>query len=426
MKQYQYLCIDLKSFYASVECVERGLDPMTTKLVVADPERTDKTICLAVSPAMKALGVKNRCRVFEIPPGIDYIMAEPRMQKYIDYAAEIYGVYLNYVSKDDIHVYSVDEAFLDVTPYLGTYGLTAREMGQMLMRKVLDHVGVRATCGIGTNLYLTKVALDILAKHDRDFIGELNEESYRKRLWNHEPLTDFWRIGRKTAAKLHRIGINTMEKLAHTDEDYLYSMFGVDAELLIDHAWGRESTTMADIKNYHPENTSISSGQVLMRDYSYEEGKLILKEMIDQMCLRMTREKVVTSSIGIGVGYSNGLSLPLVRGTASVNPATNLSARWVPSALEVYERKVDHHYPIRRFYLSCNNLQKDIGFTQLNYFDVTGINLEKEEREQQAMLKIHEKFGKNALFRGMDLEEAATTRERNSQIGGHKSGVKSK
>ena len=183
---------------------------------------------------------------------------------------------------------------------------------------------------------------------------------------------------------------------------------------------------MADIKNYHPENTSISSGQVLMRDYSYEEGKLILKEMIDQMCLRMTREKVVTSSIGIGVGYSNGLSLPLVRGTASVNPATNLSARWVPSALEVYERKVDHHYPIRRFYLSCNNLQKDIGFTQLNYFDVTGINLEKEEREQQAMLKIHEKFGKNALFRGMDLEEAATTRERNSQIGGHKSGVKSK
>ena len=221
MKQQQYLCIDLKSFYASVECAERGLDPMTTRLVVADPERSDKTICLAVSPALKAMGVKNRCRVFEIPPGIDYIMAEPRMQKYIDYSAEIYGIYLRYISKDDIHVYSVDEAFLDVSPYLSAYGMTARETGKMLMGEIRKELGIRATCGIGTNLYLTKIALDILAKHAPDFIGELDEESYRRQLWNHRPLTDFWRIGRKTASKLQNIGIDSMRKLAHTDVNYL-------------------------------------------------------------------------------------------------------------------------------------------------------------------------------------------------------------
>ena len=271
MKQQQYLCIDLKSFYASVECVERGLDPMTTRLVVADPERSDKTICLAVSPALKAMGVKNRCRVFEIPPGIDYIMAEPRMQKYIDYSAEIYGIYLRYISKDDIHVYSVDEAFLDVSPYLSAYGMTARETGKMLMKEIRKELGIQATCGIGTNLYLTKIALDILAKNAPDFIGELDEDSYRRQLWNHRPLTDFWRIGNKTASKLQNIGIDTMRKLAHTDVDYLYSIFGIDAGLLYDHAWGREPVTMQDIKNYRAETTSRTSGQVLMRDYSYEE-----------------------------------------------------------------------------------------------------------------------------------------------------------
>lgn len=431
MKESHYLCIDLKSFYASVECVERGLDPMKAKLVVADPERSDKTICLAVSPALKALGVKNRCRVFEIPPGIDYIMAEPQMQKYIDYAAEIYGIYLSYISKEDIHVYSVDEAFLDVTPYLGTYGMTPRELGQMLMKEVLDRIGIRATCGIGTNLYLTKVALDILAKRDRDFVGELNEESYRRRLWNHRPLTDFWRIGRGTAQKLQRIGIDTMGKLAHTDEEYLYSLFGVDAELLIDHAWGRETATMADIKSYRPDSTGMSSGQVLMRDYSYEEGKLILKEMVNQLCLRMVHEGVVTSSIGICVGYSKdvGMSsagLSPARGTASLSPATNISARWMPAAIALYDRIVDPNHSVRRFNLSCNHLKRDDGGLQLNYFDIAGMDLAKEQRSQRAVLEIQKKYGKNALFRGMDLTDAATTLERNNQIGGHKSGIEKK
>lgn len=423
MKEAHYLCIDLKSFYASVECVERGLDPMKAKLVVADPERSDKTICLAVSPALKALGVKNRCRVFEIPSGIDYIMAEPRMQKYIDYAAEIYGVYLSYISKEDIHVYSVDEAFLDVKPYLGTYGMTPRELGKMLMKKVLERVGIRATCGIGTNLYLTKVALDILAKHDEEFIGELDEESYRRCLWNHRPLTDFWRIGRGTAQKLHRIGIDTMGKLAHTDEKYLYSLFGVDAELLIDHAWGRETTTMADIKRYRPDSTGMSSGQVLMRDYSFEDGKLILKEMVNQLCLRMAREGVVTSSLGIYVGYSKDAGRPSARGTASLTTATNVSARWMPAAVALYDRVVDPRCSVRRFNLSCNHLKRDDRGLQLNCFDLADMDLAKEKRSQQAVLEIQEKYGKNALFRGMDLTDAATTLERNNQIGGHKSGI---
>ena len=280
MKEKVYLCIDLKSFYASVECVERGLDPMTTNLVVADPSRSEGTICLAVSPSMKALGVKNRCRVFEIPKSIDYIMAPPRLQKYIDYSAEIYGVYLNYISKDDIYVYSIDECFLDVTDYLKLYNKTPREMAVFLMGEITSQVGVRATCGIGTNLYLAKVALDITAKHSPDFIGELNEISYRETLWDHKPITDFWRVGRGTAKRLAKYGIYTMGDITEADEDLMYKVFGIDAELLIDHAWGLEPTTIKDIKAYKPKSNSLSRGQVLMRDYSFEEGRLIVKEMM--------------------------------------------------------------------------------------------------------------------------------------------------
>lgn len=422
MKQQQYLCIDLKSFYASVECVERGLDPMTTRLVVADPERSDKTICLAVSPALKAMGVKNRCRVFEIPPGIDYIMAEPRMQKYIDYSAEIYGIYLRYISKDDIHVYSVDEAFLDVSPYLSAYGMTARETGKMLMKEIRKELGIRATCGIGTNLYLTKIALDILAKHAPDFIGELDEGSYRRQLWNHRPLTDFWRIGRKTASKLQNIGIDTMRKLAHTDVDYLYSIFGIDAELLYDHAWGREPVTMQDIKNYRAETTSRTSGQVLMRDYSYEEGKLILKEMVDQLCLQLTKDHQKTASMTVYIGYSNKWPVPPVRGSASLSVPTDSSGRWIPEMIRVYERVVNPAIPIRRFNISCNRLQSAGPCTQLTWENFQEDEEKKDVQIQQVMLDVRKKFGKNAMFRGMDLEEFATTRERNNQIGGHKSG----
>ena len=272
MKQHIYLCIDLKSFYASVECVARGLDPMTTNLVVADPERSEKTICLAITPAMKALGIKNRCRLFEIPKHVSYRIATPRMQKYIDTAADIYAIYLKYISKEDIHVYSIDEAFMDVTDYLPLYQISARQLGQRIMEDIYRTTGIRATCGVGTNLYLAKVALDIAAKHSDDFIGELDENTYRHTLWNHKPLTDFWRVGPGIAKKLEPFGIRTMKDIAEADEDFLYHLFGVDAELLIDHAWGKEPVTIADIKNYHSRTNCLTSGQVLSCDYPFDKG----------------------------------------------------------------------------------------------------------------------------------------------------------
>lgn len=322
-KDRTYVCIDLKSFYASVECRERGLDPMTTNLVVADPERSEKTICLAVSPAMKKLGVPGRCRVFEIPKGIEYIMAPPRMQLYIDYSAEIYAIYLKYISKEDIHVYSIDEVFMDVTDYLAMYQMSAKELSVRIMEDILEHTGITATAGIGTNLYLAKVALDITAKHVEDHIGILDEESYCKTLWNHKPLTDFWRIGKGIANRLEQSGIRTMGEIAHADEDMLYRMFGVDAELLIDHAWGRESTTMQDIKSYRPKINSLSSGQVLECDYTFEKGKLVVKEMADLLCLELVEKGLVTDSITLHVGYSNRLEKKPAHGTIGLRNSTS-------------------------------------------------------------------------------------------------------
>lgn len=290
-----YICIDLKTFYASVECVDRELDPMTTNLIVADLERSEKTICLAISPAMKALGIRNRCRVFEIPKGIEYIAAPPRMKRYIEVSADIYEIYLNYISKDDIHVYSIDEVFMDVTNYLSLYHMSAKELGIRIMEEVLEKTGIRATCGIGTNLYLAKVALDITAKHSSDGIGFLTEELYCKELWKHRPISDFWRVGNGIARRLERYGIYDMEGVAHADEELLYHEFGIDAELLIDHAWGREPVTMQDIKNDKSRNKCLTSGQVLMRDYGHEEGKLIIKEMMDLLCLDMVEQGLVTA-----------------------------------------------------------------------------------------------------------------------------------
>ncbi len=426
MGQRVYLCIDLKSFYASVECVERGLDPMTTNLVVADSERSDKTICLAVSPSMKALGVHNRCRVFEIPQNIDYIMATPRMQKYIDYSANIYAIYLRYLSKEDIQVYSVDEAFLDVTNYLAHYKKTPKEMAIMLMDTITKEVGVRATCGIGTNLYLTKIALDITAKHASDFIGILDEESYRKDLWNHRPLTDFWRIGAGTAKQLQRLGIVTMKELAHADEEMLYRHFGVDAELLIDHAWGREPVTIADIKAYQPKTNCLSSGQVLMRDYTFDEGKLIIKEMMDLMCLELVEKKLVTQSVSIMVGYSNALMAEPARGTASFTRPTSADIRIISEVVRLYEHVVDPQKKIRRVTISCNNVidEQKTEPVQLSLFDCEEEDEENKKNHaiQQAVLDIKKKYGKNAILKGMNYEDGATTRERNHQIGGHKSG----
>lgn len=415
-----YICIDLKSFYASVECRERGLDPLTTNLVVADPERTKKTICLAVSPSMKAKGVPGRCRVFEIPPQLEYIMAPPRMQLYIDYSAEIYAVYLKYISKDDIHVYSIDEVFMDVTDYLSMYQLTARELAQKIMRDVLDTTGITATAGIGTNLYLAKIALDITAKHVDDHIGMLDEESYRAMLWNHRPLTDFWRIGRGISTQLERIGICTMKGIAEADEPMLYRLFGIDAELLIDHAWGRETTTMADIKAYKPQTNSISSGQVLGCDYNFEDGKLIAREMADLLCLELVDKGLVTNSITLHVGYANRFEKKSAHGTISMTVTTS-SARQIMSYTEkLYERIVDKFTPVHRLNLSFNNVV-DETYRQYDLF-TDPAELEREHKIQQTMLEIKEKYGKNAILKGMNLQKGATTIERNKQIGGHKSG----
>ena len=306
--QTSIICIDLKSFYASVECVERGLNPFKTNLVVADPTRSKSTICLAITPAMKSLGIKNRCRIHEIPDCVKYITAMPRMQLYMDYSAKIYGIYLRYVSKEDIHVYSVDECFIDVTNYLQLYHLTAKEMAVKLMQEVMEETGITATAGVGTNLYLAKIAMDIVAKHVDDHIGILDEFSYREQLWDHKPLSDFWRIGSRTEKKLAGYGIHTMGDIAMASlrsEDWLYKMFGIDAELLIDHAWGYETCRMSDIKNYHSEEHSLSNGQVLMRNYSFEEALVIVREMTDNLALDLFEKGLVTSSLTLWIAYDH-------------------------------------------------------------------------------------------------------------------------
>lgn len=415
-----YICIDLKTFYASVECVERGLDPMTTNLIVADKERSEKTICLAVSPAMKALGVRNRCRVFEIPKHIEYITAPPRMKRYIEVSADIYEIYLKYISKEDIHVYSIDEVFMDVTDYLSMYQMTARELGIMIMQEVYKETKILATCGIGTNLYLAKIALDITAKHAEDRIGELDEETYCKTLWNHQPLTDFWRVGPGIAKRLERYGIFTMEGVAHMDEEVLYHDLGVDAELLIDHAWGREPVTMEDIKNYKAQSRCMTSGQVLMRDYEHEEGKLIVKEMMDLLCLDMVEQGLVTQSVTLHMGYSNELKIPPVHGTVSFTTQTNSARTIIPQVEALYERLKNPELPIRRVNICCNRVVEE-GYRQYDLFS-DPVELERENRMQKAVIGIKRRFGKNAILKGMNLEEGAMTRERNHQIGGHRSG----
>ncbi len=416
-----YLCIDLKSFYASVECVERGWDPLTARLVVADPERSEKTICLAVSPALKQMGVPNRCRVFQIPKEIPYKMAPPRMQLYIDYAAEIYGVYLKYIAKEDIQVYSIDEAFLDVTDYLHLYQMTAVELGRKIMQDILDTTGIPAACGVGTNLYLAKVALDILAKHETDRIAYLDEARYREKLWEHKPLTDFWRVGRGTVERLSNMGICTMEEIAHARESLLYKAFGIDAELLIDHAWGREPVTIADIKAYRPKNTSFSSGQVLPRDYSYEEGILVVKEMADLLCLDLVDQGLVTSHISLVIGYSNQKCFEPARGSTTLRSATSSNRRLLSYVEQLYRRIVRPGAYIRRITLTYTGVMTE-DYQQFDLFSDPE-ETEKDVKAQRAAISIKQRYGRNAILKGMNLEESATTIERNGQIGGHKSGV---
>ena len=416
-----YLCIDLKSFYASVECVERGWDPLTARLVVADPERSEKTICLAVSPALKQMGVPNRCRVFQIPKEIPYKMAPPRMQLYIDYAAEIYGVYLKYIAKEDIQVYSIDEAFLDVTDYLHLYQMTAVELGRKIMQDILDTTKIPAACGVGTNLYLAKVALDIMAKHETDRIAYLDEARYREKLWKHKPLTDFWRVGRGTVERLSNMGICTMEEIAHARESLLYKAFGIDAELLIDHAWGREPVTIADIKAYRPKNTSFSSGQVLPRDYEYEEGVLVVKEMADLLCLDLVDQGLVTSHISLVIGYSNQKCFEPAKGSTTLRSATSSNRRLLSYVEQLYRRIVRPGAYIRRITLTYTGVMTE-DYQQFDLFSDPE-ETEKDVKAQRAAISIKQRYGRNAILKGMNLEESATTIERNGQIGGHKSGI---
>lgn len=414
------LCIDLKSFYASVECVDKGLDPLTALLVVADPERTEKTICLAITPAMKALGIRNRCRVFEIPKNIKYVMATPRMQRYIDVSADIYSIYLRYVAKEDIHVYSIDEVFMDVTEYLELYKMSAKELAARIIRDIYETTGITATCGIGTNLYLAKIAMDITAKHVDDHMGELTEESFKETLWNHRPLTDFWRIGPGTVRKLEQYGIYTMRDIAKADEDLLYRLFGIDAELMIDHAWGRESATIQDIKAYKPRHNSLSSGQVLSRDYSMQEGLLLCKEMAELLCLDLVEKGLITDNISIMLSYASGSIKGGDNESISLGMATSSSRMILPCIEKLYNKMADSECFIRRIGISFNNVV-DEAFVQYDIF-TDPEELERDRKLQKAMVGVRNKYGKNAILKGMNLEKGGTTIERNKQIGGHRSG----
>lgn len=419
MDDHIYMCIDLKSFYASVECSERGLDAMTTKLVVADPSRGKGAICLAVSPALKQLGVKNRCRIFEIPDNIDYIIAKPRMQKYIDYSTNIYAIYLRYVAKEDIHPYSIDEMFLDVTHYLFTYGLSPRELAKKIMTDIYNETGITATAGIGTNLYLAKVALDITAKHVKDNIGMLDLDLYKRTLWHHKPLTDFWQIGKGIAKRLAKFGVEDMYDLAHCDEKILYKEFGVNAEILIDHSKGIEPTTLEDIKKFKPTGRSLSQGQVLFEDYDYKHALLVVKEMVDCLSLELVEQGLIAGSLSLYIGYSKDVCPPS-SATRRIKMKTNVFSILQDEMVKLYEEITLKDIPIRKINIGFNDLQ-DEAFEQLDLF-TSEEKINKERRKEKAMSSIKNKFGKNAIMRGISLTEGATQSKRNKLIGGHNAG----
>ena len=443
-----YLCIDLKTFYASVECADRGLDPFTTNLVVADPARGESTICLAVTPAMKALGVRNRCRVFDIPPGIRYIKARPRMRHYMEVSAQIYGIYLEYVSPQDIHPYSIDECFIDATPYLRLYGLDARAFAERLRAAVFDRTRISATAGIGPNLFLAKVALDIDAKHADDGIGMLDEESFRRTIWPHRPITDIWGIGPGIAARLQKYGVHDLMEVAALDASILYREFGVNAEYLIDHAFGREPTTIADIQAYAPASSSYVNGQVLPEGYAFEDARTILKEMVDASALELVDRHEVCGHISLSVGYEWEREGADVSGSTGGGRAGDVfvgehgtrrlgrgrggghggGSRKLPFRTNSYHKlmaafdglwdeTIDRARRVRRLSIGLGNLMPE-EFATVDLF--TDVEAEERERNlQKAVLAVKGKFGKNALLRGTSLTEKATGRERNEQVGGH-------
>ena len=462
-----YLAIDLKSFYASVECVERGLDPLTARLVVADKSRTDKTICLAVSPALKAFGIPGRARLFEVyqkARGIDFIIAPPRMAKYIEVSCKIYDIYLKYVAPEDIHVYSIDEVFMDVTAYLGTYKQTAHELAMTIIRDVLKQTGITATAGIGTNMYLAKVAMDIVAKKmpaDKDGvrIAELDEMSYRRQLWNHFPITDFWRVGRGIAEKLSKYGLDTMGKVARQsvdNEELLYKLFGVNAELLIDHAWGWEPCTIDLVKAYRPETNSMSSGQVLTEPYTFAKARNVVMEMADAISLDLVEKRLVTDQLVLTVSYDReslirpdiaakyhgeivmdhyGRPVPKhAHGTANLGCHSSSSKAIIGAVMSLYDSIVNKDLLIRRLNISTNHIiREDDGqqttdnksfqldlFTDYDAIAKEEQSKKKERRMQEALINIKHRFGKNAILKGTSYAEGATAKQRNKQIGGHK------
>ena len=411
-----YICIDLKTFYASCECVDRGLDPFKTNLVVCDPSRGNGGICLAVSPKMKNQGVKNRCRIFEIPKNIDYIVAKPRMKYYIEHAADIYAIYLKYISKDDIHVYSIDECFMDVTKYLKLYEMSAKDLANMIMKDVYQTTGISSACGIGSNLFLAKIALDITAKHTDDNIGILDEEEFKKTMWHHRPITDIWNIGGGIARRLEKYNVYDLKGITELDEKILYKEFGVNAEFLIDHAYGRESCTIKDIHNYKSKSNSLTNGQILFEDYKYDDALLVVKEMVDILVLELVEKKLVTNNISIYVGYSKDV-IKATGGSMKILEYTNSYKLLSEYFVNLFEKTTNKNHLIRRINISVNNV---IGeeFTSIGLF--TNIEEDAKERKiQETILEIKQKYGKNAILKGMNLEEKATTRTRNKLIGGH-------
>lgn len=411
-----YLCIDLKSFYASVECVERGLDPFKINLVVADPTRGGGAITLAATPAIKKLGVPSRGRIYEIPKNIEYITAPPRMTLYMKYSATIYSIFLKFISSEDIHVYSIDESFLDITSYMSLYNTTPKQLAKMILDKIYDQTGITATVGIGTNLFLAKVALDITAKHAKDCMGYLDEDLFKQLIWHHQPITDIWMIGPGTANRLAMLGIKDLYGVAHYNEKILFKLFGINAEYLIDHAWGREPTEISDIKAYRPSSNSISNSQILFEDYNYKDAYLIMKEMVESNVLQLTEKHLVTNHISLYVGYSKNCIKPS-RGSRKITNTTNSYRILLEGFKLLYKKIVNPNYPIRQIGISFGNVKNEI-YEQFDLF-ADQKDIEKEKRVQEALVHIRNKYGKNAVLKGMNFYEKATQRKRNGLVGGH-------
>ena len=411
-----YLCIDLKSFYASCECADRGLDSLTTKLVVADPRRGNGAICLAVSPAIKALGIKNRCRLFEIPKDVDYICAIPRMKRYMEVSAKIYSIYRKYVAEEDIYVYYIDECFMDVTNYLEFYKKTVKELAKMMIDDVFNTTGIHATAGIGTNLFLAKIALDIMAKKDPNFMGYLDLDRFKSEIWHHKPITDIWSISYGTAKRLLKYNIDDLYGITQINEDYLYDEFGINAEILIDHANGIEPLTIKDVKSYKSESNSLSTNQILFDDYDYDSAFLVLKEMVDMSSLELIEKKLVTSSISLSIGYSKDMIKP-TGGVRRLNEFTQSRKRLMEYFVTLFKETTNPNYLIRRIGIGFGNVVDEKYQTVDLFTDEK--ELKKEKNLQKTIIDIKRKYGKNSIIKGMDLEKNATTIARNKLIGGH-------